>query len=271
MSCNYVDYGGSIMLRQPYIANGVAFFAFAVRADRNALQQICDRRLNEPSHHQVNFAPAGGFAFLVTAVQNGTGCDVALRTRLGEIGVVGLRSFFFRACPSHASARVSCWVPAAVAVSGMGRRSNSQSGSKQVQTQHEAIGRPFGLRQCAAISAAGGDQGCPNLDAQGVFAGAHEALHFEILLERLEKQLDLPAVLIDGGNGRGAKRDQVGQQHDLPLVHRIPDHYTPQQARAIFLGLDAGEADQLVRPNVAILGSRQVPPPLRTPHFPSGG
>src|ERR1039458_9496335 len=49
------------------------------------------------------------------------------------------------------------------------------------------------------------DQSCPNLDAQGVFGGAHEALHLEILLERLEKQLDFPAVLVDGGNGGGAK------------------------------------------------------------------
>ena len=35
------------------------------------------------------------------------------------------------------------------------------------------------------------DQGCPNLDAQSVFAGAHEALHFEVLLERLEQLNDI--------------------------------------------------------------------------------
>ena len=33
-----------------------------------------------------------------------------------------------------------------------------------------------------------GDQSCPNLDAQGVFAGTHETLQLEILLERLEEQ-----------------------------------------------------------------------------------
>src|ERR1035437_3812852 len=97
------------------------------------------------------------------------------------------------------------------------------------------------------------DQGCPNLDAQGVFGGAHEALHLEILLERLEKQLDFPAVLVDGGNGGGAKRQQVGQQHDLPFIDRIPDHHAPQQAGAILLSLDASEPDQLVRENVAVL------------------
>jgi len=31
------------------------------------------------------------------------------------------------------------------------------------------------------------DQGCPNLDAQGVFAGTHEALQLEVLLQRLEE------------------------------------------------------------------------------------
>jgi hypothetical protein len=34
-----------------------------------------------------------------------------------------------------------------------------------------------------------GEQGCPNLNAQGVFAGADEGLHGQVLLQRLEKQL----------------------------------------------------------------------------------
>src|ERR1019366_6603109 len=100
--------------------------------------------------------------------------------------------------------------------------------------------------------------GCPNLDAQGVFAGAHEALYLEILLERLEKQLDLPPVLVDGGNGRGTERQQVGQQHDLAFVHRIPDHHTPQEAGAILLSLDASKPDQLVRENIAVLRNRTL-------------
>jgi hypothetical protein len=36
-----------------------------------------------------------------------------------------------------------------------------------------------------------GDQGCPNLDAQGVFAGADEGLHGQILLQRLEQLNDI--------------------------------------------------------------------------------
>ena len=49
-----------------------------------------------------------------------------------------------------------------------------------------------------------GDQGCPNLDAEGVFAGADEGLHGEVLFQGFEEQFDFPAVLKDGGNGGGA-------------------------------------------------------------------
>jgi len=40
-----------------------------------------------------------------------------------------------------------------------------------------------------------GDQGCPNLDAQSVLAGADKSLHSQVLLERLENNFDLPACL----------------------------------------------------------------------------
>lgn len=50
-----------------------------------------------------------------------------------------------------------------------------------------------------------GNQGCPNLDAEGVFAGAHESLDLEILFESFEEEFDLPAILVDGGDGGGAK------------------------------------------------------------------
>ena len=45
------------------------------------------------------------------------------------------------------------------------------------------------------------NQGCPKLDQQGVEAGTDEGLEFEVLLQGLEKSLDLPAILVDGGDG----------------------------------------------------------------------
>ena len=43
------------------------------------------------------------------------------------------------------------------------------------------------------------------------FASAHEALHFEVLLEGLEEEFNLPAIFVNSGDGRSAKRNQVGQ------------------------------------------------------------
>jgi len=50
-----------------------------------------------------------------------------------------------------------------------------------------------------------GDQGGPDLDLQGVGAGAHEGSDAQVLLERLEEQFDLPALAVDGGDGGGSK------------------------------------------------------------------
>src|ERR1039458_3813945 len=88
-------------------------------------------------------------------------------------------------------------------------------------------------RWCSHLSNRMASQGCPNLNAQGVLAGTHERLQLEILLKRLEKQLDLPTVFVDGGNGGGAKLQQVGKQHDLALPHAVPPPPPPQQAGAI--------------------------------------
>ena len=41
-----------------------------------------------------------------------------------------------------------------------------------------------------------GNQGCPNLNTQGILAGTDEGLDLQMLLECFEKDLDLPSVLI---------------------------------------------------------------------------
>jgi hypothetical protein len=54
-----------------------------------------------------------------------------------------------------------------------------------------------------------GDQGCPNLDPKRVLACADERLHFQILLQGLEEQLDLPALFVDGGDGGRPEVEQM--------------------------------------------------------------
>ena len=54
-----------------------------------------------------------------------------------------------------------------------------------------------------------GDQGGPELNLQGVGAGADEGLDAQVLLQRLEKEFNLPALAIDGGDGGGGKVGMV--------------------------------------------------------------
>src|SRR5262249_9151962 len=82
--------------------------------------------------------------------------------------------------------------------------------------------------------------------------GSNKALHRQVLLQRLEKQLDLPPLFVDGGNGSRAELEQVGEQDDLALVLRIPDDNPAQGSGAIELRLDAGELNDLVGADVAI-------------------
>jgi glutaredoxin len=85
-----------------------------------------------------------------------------------------------------------------------------------------------------------GDEGCPNLDAQGVFGGSDEGADFQVLLERLEENLDFPAVFVNGRNRGGAEFEVVGQQDDDALIRFVPDRDAPQQMRTAFLSADAG-------------------------------
>ena len=65
---------------------------------------------------------------------------------------------------------------------------------KQVEAQHRRqIGqRPVGFGEVVQpFQQQQGDQGCPNLDAEGVFAGADEGLHGQILLEGFEQLSDI--------------------------------------------------------------------------------
>lgn len=61
---DYVDYGGSLRLMQPYLAASVSFYGFVIKADAAHLQKICDTRLNNPAGGATRFEPAGPFVVL---------------------------------------------------------------------------------------------------------------------------------------------------------------------------------------------------------------
>ena len=51
-----------------------------------------------------------------------------------------------------------------------------------------------------------------HLDQHSIFRVAGKALDTKVLFDLFEKQLDLPALAIDIGNGLGAKPEVIGQK-----------------------------------------------------------
>lgn len=96
-------------------------------------------------------------------------------------------------------------------------------------------------------------EGCPNLNPKSVFGGTDEGLDLQILFERLEKDLDLPPVLIDRGDGGGTKIQVVGEQDNRSVVVTIPHHDSPQRVWAFPRRPSAGEQDDLIGEDISIL------------------
>lgn len=100
------------------------------------------------------------------------------------------------------------------------------------------------------------DQGGPDLDLQGIGAGAHEGFNLEVLFQGSEKQLDLPAIFVDRGQRRCSPLKMIAQQHPELAGLRMRDLNA-----AILLGrpkmeLGIGPIHHLVFENPAVLRDR---------------
>ena len=82
-----------------------------------------------------------------------------------------------------------------------------------------------------------------------------ERLDPQVLLQRLEEQLDLPAVLVDARDGRGPERQMIGQE-DQRLARRACDTTTRRRAVADISRRLRGPASESI-------WSRTTPPVLR--------
>ena len=56
-----------------------------------------------------------------------------------------------------------------------------------------------------------GNQGCPNLNPQGILTGADKGFDFEMLLQGFDKDLNLPSVFIYIGDRGCPEGKVVGQ------------------------------------------------------------
>jgi len=61
---NYIDRGGELVYQPPFLAERVGFYGFILDADKNRLQEVCDRYLNSPLGAKQRFVPTGGFLLL---------------------------------------------------------------------------------------------------------------------------------------------------------------------------------------------------------------
>ncbi|TMM35180.1 MAG: hypothetical protein E6F99_20265 [Actinobacteria bacterium] len=63
----YVERGGELVTRQPFVANGVSMSAFAVPADRDLLTGMCERMFTVPTGGAERYSPVGGHVLIVFA------------------------------------------------------------------------------------------------------------------------------------------------------------------------------------------------------------
>ncbi len=90
-----------------------------------------------------------------------------------------------------------------------------------------------------------GDGG-PDLGLDRVLRGAEETLDAKMLLDPLEKQLHLPAALVERAHGERGQRQMVGQKHQPLVSFEIAIHDAAQPLGIALMGIEHREFDQLI-------------------------
>jgi len=70
--------------------------------------------------------------------------------------------------------------------------------------------------------------GDPDLRFHGVVARAVESFDPQVLFDPAEEQLDLPALGVERGDGRGGKLEMVGEENEGAVVGRVVEFDAPQ-------------------------------------------
>jgi len=89
------------------------------------------------------------------------------------------------------------------------------------------------------------DEGGIDLGQHGVFRVADESLDFQVLLDEAEEDLDLPAFLVDVGDGLGRQLEMVGEKDIAPAGGGFQVGDAPQ-GHGTFLGFGPGQPDGVV-------------------------
>jgi hypothetical protein len=96
------------------------------------------------------------------------------------------------------------------------------------------------------------------LDLEGIGARPHEGLDLQVLLQGLEEELDLPAVLVDGGDRRGPEGQVVRQEDQRLVLVRVIHLDPPQVVGALLRRANARQTHDLVPLHAALRGNPTV-------------
>ena len=97
----------------------------------------------------------------------------------------------------------------------------------------------------------GGDGG-PHLRLHRVLAGTQKLFDTQVLLDPLEEQFDLPALLVQRADRQRRKRGVVGQENQPVARVRILEANAPQMLRIISRGIEAIERNALIADHATI-------------------
>ena len=79
-----------------------------------------------------------------------------------------------------------------------------------------------------------------------------------MLLQLFEKHLNLPAVLVNPGDGGGAQLQVVGQKNNFLVLDRVVNHHMAQEIRTGPLPNKAGQTDEVVHEDIPGAGRLAV-------------
>ena len=107
-----------------------------------------------------------------------------------------------------------------------------------------------------------GGHGAPDLRLHSVLARAQKTLDAQVLLDPLEEQLHLPAILVQGGNGQRRQSRVVGQKYQRLARFEIFEPNAAQMFGIVLGDVEAVERNALIADHSSIpIGRRRIHPP----------
>ena len=113
------------------------------------------------------------------------------------------------------------------------------------------------------------DEGAVDLGLHGVLGCPHERLDFEVLLERLEEEFDLPAALVHLRDCRRTEREVVCNEDEIPVLRRVVVHDSAEVRAPV--ALRASEDNDVIRNDSPVFSGPRGSPQPRMPNLSSTG